>query len=104
MKEIHELQEEKLMLSQLKSKSSLHKTHGKSLKKASKSGIAEEIEKRNKDEYDKLVHDHDDKASSLFIQILNIKNTNGINLQNPMNKIRIWSERVKTVSYDSSLI
>lgn len=69
MKEIHELQEEKLMLSQLKNKSSLHKTHNKSLKKASKSGIAEEIEKRNKEEYDKLVQEHDDKASFSLILI-----------------------------------
>lgn len=62
MREIHELQEERLMLSQVKAKTAMEKVHAKSLKKAIKTGNVEQVEQANRQEYQKLAREHDDKV------------------------------------------
>ncbi|XP_078316374.1 1-phosphatidylinositol 4,5-bisphosphate phosphodiesterase classes I and II-like isoform X3 [Crassostrea virginica] len=65
MREIHELQEERLMLSQVKAKTAMEKVHAKSLKKAIKTGNVEQVEQANRQEYQKLAREHDDKHKEL---------------------------------------
>lgn len=66
MKEIHELQEEKLMITQVKAKTTLEKSQAKSLKKAMKSGNAENVEAENIREYQKLIHEQENKVPQQF--------------------------------------
>ncbi|XP_062621888.1 1-phosphatidylinositol 4,5-bisphosphate phosphodiesterase classes I and II-like isoform X3 [Saccostrea cucullata] len=62
MREVHELQEERLMISQVKAKTAMEKLHAKSLKKAIKAGNVEEVEQANRQEYQKLTREHDEKV------------------------------------------
>ncbi|XP_061173851.1 1-phosphatidylinositol 4,5-bisphosphate phosphodiesterase beta-1-like isoform X2 [Saccostrea echinata] len=65
MREVHELQEERLMISQVKAKTALEKFHAKSLKKAIKAGNVEQVEQANRQEYQKLTREHDEKHKEL---------------------------------------
>ena len=62
MQELHELQEEKLLLSQIKSKSSLEKTHRKSFKRASKHGNTDEVKNFTQQEITQLVSEQEVKV------------------------------------------
>ena len=55
MQELHGLQEEKLLLSQVKSKGSVEKTQRKSVKRASKYGSTSEVAQKNQDEMSNLI-------------------------------------------------
>ncbi len=65
MQEMHNLQEEKLLLSQIKSKSSVEKVQRKSLKRASKHGQGDDLSARNMQEMSKLVTEQEVKVSLL---------------------------------------
>lgn len=67
MREIHELQEERLMLSQVKAKTATEKVHAKSLKKAIKTGNVEQVEQANRQEYQKLAREHDEKVPPISL-------------------------------------
>lgn len=67
MKEVHEMQEERLLISQVKAKSSMEKVHAKSIKKALKSGRAEEVDQTNTMEYQRLIRNHDDKVQQCHV-------------------------------------
>lgn len=69
MREIHELQEERLMLSQVKAKTAMEKVHAKSLKKAIKTGNVEQVEQANRQEYQKLAREHDDKVPPISLSL-----------------------------------
>uniref|UniRef100_K1PTG0 1-phosphatidylinositol-4,5-bisphosphate phosphodiesterase beta-4 n=1 Tax=Magallana gigas TaxID=29159 RepID=K1PTG0_MAGGI len=62
MREIHELQEERLMISQVKAKTAMEKVHAKSLKKAIKTGNVEQVEQANRQEYQQLTREQDEKV------------------------------------------
>lgn len=62
LQELHELQEEKLLLSQIKSKSNVEKTHRKSIKRASKYGGVAEQTSLNKNELSALLSEHESKV------------------------------------------
>ena len=66
MKEIHEMQEERLMIQQVKAKTTMEKTHSKSIKKALKYGSHEEVEQACRHEYQTLIREHDDKVPGLY--------------------------------------
>lgn len=55
MQELHELQEEKLLLAQIKAKGTIEKTQRKSVKRASKYGSTGEISAKNQEEMTQLV-------------------------------------------------
>ena len=55
MQELHELQEEKLLLSQIKNKSTIEKVHRKSVKRASKKGNEGDIDQMNREEISSIV-------------------------------------------------
>ncbi|XP_076099356.1 1-phosphatidylinositol 4,5-bisphosphate phosphodiesterase classes I and II-like isoform X4 [Mytilus galloprovincialis] len=62
LKEIHELQEERLMISQVKAKDTMEKSHAKSVKKALRRGTSvDEAETNNRLQYGKLVQEHNYK-------------------------------------------
>ncbi|VDI64863.1 phosphatidylinositol phospholipase C, beta [Mytilus galloprovincialis] len=62
LKEIHELQEERLMISQVKAKDTMEKCHAKSVKKALRRGTSvDEAETNNRLQYGKLVQEHNYK-------------------------------------------
>ncbi|XP_052701868.1 1-phosphatidylinositol 4,5-bisphosphate phosphodiesterase beta-1-like isoform X12 [Crassostrea angulata] len=65
MREIHELQEERLMISQVKAKTAMEKVHAKSLKKAIKTGNVEQVEQANRQEYQQLTREQDEKHKEL---------------------------------------
>lgn len=63
LKEIHELQEERLMISQVKAKDTMEKAHAKSVKKALRRGTSvDEAETNNRLQYGKLVQEHNYKV------------------------------------------
>jgi len=63
--ELHELQEEKLLLSQIKSKTNVEKTHRKSIKRASKYGSVDEQTTLNKQELNVLLSEQEYKHREL---------------------------------------
>ena len=62
MQELHELQEEKLLLAQIKAKGSIEKTQRKSMKRASKYGSTSEITQKNEDEMSNLISEQSRKV------------------------------------------
>lgn len=70
LQEVQELQEEKLVLNQTKSKIVLEKTHQKSFKRASKHqakyGNADDINYKNKQEMSALISTHQGKVGYLI--------------------------------------
>lgn len=62
MREIHELQEERLMISQVKARTAMEKLHAKLLKKAIKASNVEQVEQANRQEYQKLTRENDKKV------------------------------------------
>ena len=62
LQELHELQEEKLLLSQIKCKSSMEKTHRKSFKRASKHGNTEEVKTFTQQELSSLISEQEKKV------------------------------------------
>ena len=65
MQELHELQEEKLLLSHIKAKGNVEKTQRKSVKRASKHGVASDISVKNQTEMSKLVIEQEKKVGHL---------------------------------------
>ncbi|XP_048737703.2 1-phosphatidylinositol 4,5-bisphosphate phosphodiesterase beta-1-like isoform X4 [Ostrea edulis] len=65
MREIHELQEERLMISQVKARTAMEKLHAKLLKKAIKAANVEQVEQANRQEYQKLTRENDKKHKEL---------------------------------------
>ena len=65
MQELHELQEEKLLLSQIKNKTTIEKVHRKSIKRASKRGNEGEIDQKNKQELSHIVVEQQLKVNNL---------------------------------------
>ena len=65
MQELHELQEEKLLLSQIKNKTNIEKVHRKSIKRASKKGNMNEIDQKNKQEFATIIVDQQTRVTSL---------------------------------------
>ncbi len=68
MQEVHDLQEEKLLLSQMKSKTVVEKVQRKSMKRASKHGSSSDQENRNKRELNQLVTEQEVKVRILRSQ------------------------------------
>ena len=65
MQEMHNLQEEKLLLSQIKSKTTIEKGQRKSMKRASKHGNNEELTAKNVQEMSRIASEHEAKVRSL---------------------------------------
>ncbi|KAK3092878.1 hypothetical protein FSP39_008286 [Pinctada imbricata] len=65
MKEIHEMQEERLMIQQVKAKTTMEKLHAKILKKALKNGNIEQVEQANQHDHQALLRDHEEKHKEL---------------------------------------
>lgn len=63
MQEMHNVQEEKLLLSQIRSKTNVEKVHRKSLKKAPKT--ADDLSSKNMQEMSKLVSEQEVKVNWL---------------------------------------
>lgn len=73
MKEIHELQEERLMIAQVKAKDQMEKSHTKAVKKALRRGnIVDEVETNNRLQYSKLVQEHNHKVPRDITLLVNI--------------------------------
>ena len=70
MQELHELQEEKLLLSQIKCKSSMEKTHRKSFKRASKHGNPDEVKTFTQQELTSLVSEQERKVGAIGVKVL----------------------------------
>ena len=65
MSELHELQEEKLLLSQIKSKNVVEKTYRKSVKRSSKRGESTDVlSAKNQAEMTKLVTEQEERVRS----------------------------------------
>ena len=65
--EVHELQEEKLVLSHVKQKNAIEKTHSRNTKKASKKGNPIDIRVKNEEEMQGLLKDQQTKVLSYFV-------------------------------------
>lgn len=59
MREVHDLQLDRLLRIQLKAKRSLEKTNSKCLEKAKKQGNREEVEHKTSMEYENLLTGHE---------------------------------------------
>ncbi|XP_053374625.1 1-phosphatidylinositol 4,5-bisphosphate phosphodiesterase beta-1-like isoform X2 [Mercenaria mercenaria] len=65
MRELHAIEEDKVLTSQQKEKAALEKTHAKALKKAGKNGSAEQIQRQNAEEFTKLQIEHEERLQAL---------------------------------------
>lgn len=63
MREIHASQEDKLLTLQARERAALEKAHAKTLKKASKNGSLDQIQKQNAEELMQLQIEHEEKVS-----------------------------------------
>ena len=71
MQEMHNLQEEKLLLSQIKSKTNVEKGQRKSMKRASKHGNSDDLTAKNMQEMSRLVSEQETKVGFFFNGQLN---------------------------------
>ena len=62
IQDMHELQEEKLLLSQIKQKTTVEKSHMKASKRANKSGNMDEVSRRNQEEINNLLAEQEVKV------------------------------------------
>ena len=67
MQEMHNLQEEKLLLSQIKSKTTFEKGQRKSLKRASKHGNNDDMTTKNMQEMSRLVSEQETKVRTVVM-------------------------------------
>ncbi|XP_060592659.1 1-phosphatidylinositol 4,5-bisphosphate phosphodiesterase beta-1-like isoform X3 [Ruditapes philippinarum] len=65
MRELHAIEEEKLLCCQAKERANLEKTHAKALKKGSKTSPPEQIQRQNAEELTKLQIEHEEKLKVL---------------------------------------
>jgi hypothetical protein len=69
MRELHAIEEEKLLCCQAKEKANLEKTHAKALKKGSKTSPPEQIQRQNAEELTKLQIEHEEKVMSVICPV-----------------------------------
>lgn len=70
MREIHNIQEEKLQVQQQKEKATMEKSHSKSLKKSSKNGSSEQVQREYTSQIVKLAQNHAEKVNIICYTIL----------------------------------